>query len=94
MPKKLGTQIKKIRDKNKLSQKRFGQKIGVSAKTISAYETGRITPPYKVLEEISAKYEVPLITFSESHSSELEKKLEKLEMLLSDVKKSIIQEQV
>jgi DNA-binding XRE family transcriptional regulator len=27
-----------------MSQDRFGKKIGVSGKTISAYETGKITP--------------------------------------------------
>jgi len=40
--------IKLLRRKNKYSQKRLGSKIQVSAKTISAYETGRIIPPIEM----------------------------------------------
>ncbi len=51
-----GEQIKKIRDKKGMSQERFGEKIGVSGKTISAYETGKVIPPIKILEKITAVY--------------------------------------
>ena len=53
---KPGTQIKRIRQDSGMSQNRFGEKIGISGKTISAYETGRITPPLKVLERITVTY--------------------------------------
>lgn len=36
--------IKQIRLKKKISQERLGQKIGVTGKTVSAYELGRINP--------------------------------------------------
>lgn len=51
-----GEQIRKLRRERALSQERFGEKIGVSGKTISAYETGKIVPPVKVLEKISVVY--------------------------------------
>lgn len=40
--------IKLLRRKNKLSQRRLGNKLQVSAKTISAYETGRVIPPIEM----------------------------------------------
>jgi transcriptional regulator with XRE-family HTH domain len=52
-----GQQIRKIRRKRGMSQSRFGNKIGVSGKTISAYETGKIMPSLRVLQKISVVYE-------------------------------------
>jgi len=51
-----GEEIKKLRGELNLSQKRFGEKVGISSKTISAYETGRIIPPLKVMEKIAKTY--------------------------------------
>ncbi|MBD3366112.1 helix-turn-helix domain-containing protein [candidate division WWE3 bacterium] len=51
-----GKQIKNLRKEQGLSQSRFGQKIGISGKTVSAYETGKVVPPLKVLEKISDTY--------------------------------------
>ena len=53
---KLGNKIKSIRNKHKLSQQRFGKKIGVSGKSISAYEKGTIKPSQKVMDKISIIY--------------------------------------
>lgn len=44
-----------------MSQERFGQKVGVSGKSISAYENNLCVPSMKVMESISSIYEVPLI---------------------------------
>jgi transcriptional regulator with XRE-family HTH domain len=52
--------IKNIREKKGLSQERFGNKIGISGKSISAYENGRCTPPVRVLENICRIYNTPV----------------------------------
>ncbi len=56
----LGQQIRKIRNHHKLSQKRFGNKVGLSGKTISSYETSKTTPPLCVIEKISKAYNVSM----------------------------------
>lgn len=44
--------IKALRKKKKMSQYRLGWKVGISGKTISAYEKGAIKPPIEVLFNI------------------------------------------
>lgn len=53
-------QIKKLRTDLKLSQTRFGKKIGISGKTVSAYEQGRALPSFKVFEKIAKAYGVDI----------------------------------
>jgi len=67
----VGKQIKRIRDKKNLSQDRFGRKIGLSGKTISAYETAKATPPLYVLEKISQVYEVSIFDISPAQKNDL-----------------------
>jgi transcriptional regulator with XRE-family HTH domain len=38
-------QIKKQREKNRLSQVQLAQKLGVNQNTVSQWETGRSSPP-------------------------------------------------
>ncbi|EKD85826.1 MAG: hypothetical protein ACD_37C00599G0004 [uncultured bacterium] len=57
----IGGKIRDIRNSFKLSQYRFGKKIGVSGKTVSAYETGRAVPPEKIITEISEIFSVPIL---------------------------------
>lgn len=40
--------IKILRKNKKMSQRRLGLKIGVSDKTVWAYENGRVTPPIEM----------------------------------------------
>ncbi len=40
--------IKQLRKNKNLSQERLGRKVGVTGKTISAYETGNICPSIDV----------------------------------------------
>ena len=58
----LGNQIKKIRNEKGLSQKRFGEKVGISGKSISAYETGKVIPPMTILEKITSTYQSTIRT--------------------------------
>ncbi len=57
-----GKEIKKLREELNLSQERFGKKVGVSGKSISAYETGRVIPPLKIMEKIAKVYKAKLCT--------------------------------
>lgn len=56
MGKSISSQIRNIRDKHKLSQERFGKKVGISGKTVSAYETGKTVPSMRVLEKLTDCY--------------------------------------
>jgi len=58
----LGNQIRKIRNEKGLSQKRFGEKVGISGKSISAYETGKVVPPIIILEKITSIYQTTIKT--------------------------------
>lgn len=89
MPNKIAIQIKKLRNNKRLSQQRFGRKVGLSGKTISAYETGRVVPPYKVLEKISSTYNYPLISFSELQKNKLERKIGIIENLIREIKEYV-----
>ena len=72
----ISLKIKEVRNKKKLSQKRFGYKIGLSGKTISAYENGRCKPPLKVLERISTVYDTPFVHLKTEKKLELEYEIE------------------
>ena len=80
-----GKRIKEIRDSYNLSQRRFGQKIGLSGKTISAYETVVCTPPLKVLERIANVYEVPFLQVSTGTRESLRTQLDALRKSLKEL---------
>jgi|GEM_PF-992813 len=58
MPKEknIGKRIRELRLSKNMSQDRFGYKLGVSGKSISAYENGVCIPSLKVMEAISTIY--------------------------------------
>lgn len=71
----IGRKIKEVRDKYKLSQQRFGVKIGISGKTISAYETGKCQPPLKVLEKISSVYNASFLQLKKAKQKHLKDRI-------------------
>ncbi len=86
MEKNIGDKIRNIRNKAKLSQSRFGHKMGISGKTISAYETGKIEPPLRVLEAISDEYNENLITPPTQQKNKLLNNIETIESSLKEIK--------
>ncbi len=86
MPNEVGNKIKKIRLSSNLSQKRFGSKLGISEKTVSAYETGKIIPSYKVLQSISEVYEVNILSVPTQHKAKIQDNLAKIEHMLNEMK--------
>ena len=49
----LGTRLREIRKKNKLTQTQLAEKVGTQKGTISNYENGHSTPPNEMLKRIS-----------------------------------------
>jgi len=82
----IARQIKNIRNKNNLSQARFGKKIGVTGKAISAYETGRATPPLKILENIAITYDTNIANIGNKDTTQICKKLEYIQSNLNDLR--------
>ena len=67
--------LKSIRKEKKLSQKALGELIGKKEITIRNYESGKITPPIKVIEEIAEKLEVSIYQLLSSQEiDDIEKK--------------------
>ena len=59
----IGEKIKEIRIKNNLTQAELGDKLFVSDKTISSYESGRTLPDINTLIEISKILNVSIVNF-------------------------------
>lgn len=78
----IGKQIKNLRLKLNISQERFGKRIGLSGKTISAYEKGKIIPPLEVLNKISEEFDV---NFVKKSNREIERKIAEMQKALIDL---------
>jgi transcriptional regulator with XRE-family HTH domain len=76
--------VKKIRLDKNMSQNRFGEKIGVSGKTISSYETGRAVPPIKVLEKMENIYNVWFVVTKKEKREALKEKIEFIQKALKN----------
>jgi transcriptional regulator with XRE-family HTH domain len=81
----ISSKIREIRFRNNLSQERFGMKIGVTGKCISAYETGKCNPPLKILEAISKTYDAAILHLKASKKEELEEKLKSIKDSLLEI---------
>jgi transcriptional regulator with XRE-family HTH domain len=55
---KIGKLIKKLRIENKLTQKEFADKLGVTFQAVSKWENGKNIPDIAILKEISKKFNV------------------------------------
>ena len=55
-----GKTIKELREKRKLTQKELADKINVSDKTISKWETGKGLPDIGIVEELSKALSVSI----------------------------------
>jgi len=68
-----------------MSQERFGKKIGLSGKTISAYETGKCVPPLKILEKISEEYSTDFIQLTTANKNTFEERLHSIKKAMHDI---------
>jgi transcriptional regulator with XRE-family HTH domain len=86
MPENIGLKIKEIRDEYNLSQERFAKRIGLSGKTISAYETGRTQPPLKIIDKIVEVYHTPIVSMKREDKTVLKDKIDLIEEELVSLK--------
>jgi transcriptional regulator with XRE-family HTH domain len=84
----LAKRISAARSNAHLSQHELGESIGVSDKSISAYEKGRSQPPLENLRKIAHATSHPLTYFTqeETEAGEIAAKLSSIERELAEVK--------
>lgn len=85
----LANRIRTAREDARLSQQTLGEIIGVSDKSISAYEKGRSQPPLKNLQRIANATHHPLEYFTqeENDNAAIVTKLLSIERELAEVKR-------
>jgi len=85
----LARRIRNARRETRLSQAALAKGIGVSDKSVSAYEQSRSTPPIAKLKKIAEYTRHPLSYFTDDDSSDAEvaQKLVSIERELAEVKK-------
>lgn len=85
----LAKRIRTARRTARLSQGVLGKNIGLSDKSISAYEQGRSVPPIDKLKRIAEQTYHPLAYFTQDDSDEvtIETKLMSIERELAEVKR-------
>lgn len=89
---KLGNKIKQARKIKRITQEELASVIGVSDKSISAYESDRISPPIKVLEKIAEKTDQSLGYFLEDTiESAILTKLKRVEEQFNEIKKLLLE---
>jgi transcriptional regulator with XRE-family HTH domain len=54
----LGGAIRHFRNERKFTQSQLAERIGVTQGNIAHYESGRITPPLKVLKKLSTELNI------------------------------------
>ena len=57
---KMGSFLAELRKEHHLTQAELGEKLGVTNKTISRWETGNYMPPVEMLEELSKMYDMTI----------------------------------
>lgn len=87
----LGDRIKSARDEAGLSQLKVGVALGVSDKTISGYESGRIAPPIDKLLMLADLFKKPITFFLGSDPKEyrVTSRLRAVEVALRDIRKQL-----
>lgn len=59
----IGYKIKKLREKNNLSQIEFANKLNIGIQSMSHYETGKRIVPLDILDKIAKFFNVPIESF-------------------------------
>jgi len=85
--KNLGEKIKQARKNRHITQEDLARAIGVSDKSISAYESGRVQPPLEVLDKIASSTDQSLTYFiSPSNDSNITQKLTEVQRIFEEIK--------
>ncbi len=76
----VGAYLAELRKENNMTQEQLGEKLGVTNKTISRWETGTYLPPVDILEKLSDMYGITIneiISGRELTETEYKKEAEK-----------------
>lgn len=91
----VGKKIKDARKFKRITQEDLADAIGVSDKSISAYESNRARPPLHVLEKIALATGKPLHFFvEETVESSVLSKLKEVEEQFKEIKKLLKKEKI
>ncbi|MCA9381447.1 helix-turn-helix transcriptional regulator [Candidatus Dojkabacteria bacterium] len=87
----LAKRIKTARDEARMSQLQVGVALGVSDKTISGYEAGRIAPPIDKLIQLADLFKKPVTYFLGSDPKEYKvaSRLRAVEVALREIRKQL-----
>lgn len=69
-PQEIGTYITKKRKEQNLTQAQLAEKLGVSNKTISKWETGKCMPDYSVIEPLCAALDISVSELMDGEDAE------------------------
>lgn len=58
--KRIGAFLKELRKENGMTQEQLGERVGVSNKTVSRWETGNYMPPVECLSMLSDIYDISI----------------------------------
>lgn len=83
---KIGSFLRELRKEQGITQEQFAEKIGVSARTVSRWETGNNMPDISLLSEIADFYDVgiPEIIAGERKSDEMNEEVKEVAEAMSD----------
>ncbi len=89
--KEIGDKIKTARVESKMSQLQVAVSLGVSDKTISGYESGRIAPPIDKLIQVAEIFRKPITYFlsNDPRDYKVSSRLKAIEQILKDVRKQM-----
>ena len=84
--KKTGSFLRELRKEHGITQEQFAEKLGVSARTISRWETGNNMPDISLLSEIADYYDVgiPEIIAGERKSDGMNEEVKEVADAMSD----------
>lgn len=90
---KIGQKIKAARKIRRITQEELARAMGVSDKSISAYESNRANPPLHVIEKISKVTDQPMSFFlEETVEISILSKLREVETQFKEIKKLLKKE--
>lgn len=87
----LGMRIREAREEAKMSQLQVGLALAVSDKTISGYESARISPPIDKLVQLGELFKKPIGYFLGSDPKEytVSSRLRAVEVMMKEIKKQL-----
>lgn len=68
----IGEKIKTLRKERKLTQKELAYKVGVTASTITKYETGQLEPNLETLNRIADTFNISISNLIDNNNSKRE----------------------